>query len=542
MPTPSPEGVSKILTERPGGDRDALDKVMPLVYDELRNLAHRYMLQERGGHTLQTTALVNEVYLKFANRDGLRAQNRAHFLALAARQMRCVLVDYARGHARDKRGGDAEKVPLDEAVIVSNDRTAEMLALDEALNGLAKFDERKSRVAELRFFAGLTVEETAEALSISPETVNRDWRLAKAWLRKELSATVTPERWREIEQLFHAALERAPHERGTFLANACSDPAMRTEVEALLQSDRAQDDSVETLPGNVAASWLTQDQTEKLIGQTIGRYKILRSVGAGGMGQVYLAEDPTLGRKVALKLLPAQLMQDQNRLRRLEQEARNASALNHPNIITIHEIGQWNDTHFIVTEFIEGKTLRERMQTEPIPTPDVVEIGIQVAGALAAAHAAGIIHRDIKPANIMVRDDGYVKVLDFGLAKLTAATSVHLDRTDPGHVMGTVGYMSPEQALGKSLDHRTDIFSLGVVLYEMATGTRPFDGDSDAAAYDAILHKAPPRSQKLSNELDGVIRHALEKETTARYQTASELHAELKRIEARTKPATRPVN
>ena len=186
MPTPSPEGVSKILTERAGGDRDALDKVMPLFYDELRNLAHRYMLQERGGHTLQTTALVNEVYLKFANRDSMRAQNRAHFLALAARQMRCILVDHARGHAREKRGGDAQKVPLDEAVIVSNDRSAEMLALDEALNGLAKFDERKSRVAELRFFAGLTVEETAEALSISPETVNRDWRLAKAWLRKEL--------------------------------------------------------------------------------------------------------------------------------------------------------------------------------------------------------------------------------------------------------------------------------------------------------------------------------------------------------------------
>jgi RNA polymerase sigma-70 factor (ECF subfamily) len=186
MPTPSPEGVSQILTDRAGGDRDALDQVMPLVYEELRNLAHRYMMQERGGHTLQTTALVNEVYLKFANRDGLRAQNRAHFLALAARQMRCILVDYARGRARDKRGGDAERVPLDEALVVSEDRAADMIELDEALNGLAKFDERKSRVAELRFFAGLTVEETAEALSISPETVNRDWRLAKAWLRKEL--------------------------------------------------------------------------------------------------------------------------------------------------------------------------------------------------------------------------------------------------------------------------------------------------------------------------------------------------------------------
>ena len=345
---------------------------------------------------------------------------------------------------------------------------------------------------------------------------------------------MTPERWREIEQLFHAALERAPGKRAAFLDNACRDPAMRAEVEALLRSDGAQDDSVDTLPGNIAASWLTQDQTEKLIGQTIGRYKILRTLGAGGMGQVYLAEDPSLGRKVALKLLPAQLMQDQNRLRRLEQEARNASALNHPNIITIHEIGQWNDTHFIVTEFIEGKTLRERMQSAPVPFSDVLEVGSQIASALAAAHAAGIVHRDIKPANIMVRDDGYVKVLDFGLAKL--ATSPHLDRTDPGQVMGTIGYMSPEQALGKPLDQRTDIFSLGVVLYEMATGARPFDGDSDAAVYDAILHKAPPRSQKLSNELDGVIRHALEKEPAARYQTASELRADLKRIEAGIKP------
>ncbi len=351
-----------------------------------------------------------------------------------------------------------------------------------------------------------------------------------------LSLLMTPDRWREIEQVFHPALERAPNERAAFLDEACRDPAMRKEVEALLKSDASHDESVETLPSMVAASWITHDQTEKFIGQTIGRYKILRSVGVGGMGEVYLAEDPSLGRKVALKFLPWQFTQDQDRLRRFEQEARNASALNHPNIITIHEIGEWNGTHFIVTEFIEGRTLRERMQTGPLPTPDVVEIGVQVAGALSAAHAAGIIHRDIKPANIMVRDDGYVKVLDFGLAKLTAPSRAERDRTDPGHVMGTVGYMSPEQALGKSLDHRTDIFSLGVVLYEMATGSRPFDGDSDAAIYEAILHKAPPRSQRLSNDLDGVIRHALEKEPAARYQTASELREDLKRIEAGIKP------
>ena len=182
-----PEGVSKMLVEWNGSDREVLDKLMPLVYEELHRLAHSYMAQERGGHTLQTTALVNEVYLKFVNKEGLRCQNRAHFLAVAARQMRFILVDYARSRAREKRGGDAEKVPLDEALVVSAEHSGEMLALDEALNSLASFDERKSRIAELRFFAGLTVEETAEALSVSPETVNRDWRLAKAWLRNELS-------------------------------------------------------------------------------------------------------------------------------------------------------------------------------------------------------------------------------------------------------------------------------------------------------------------------------------------------------------------
>ena len=187
MSTPLPEGVSKLLAEWSSGDPKVIDELLPLVYEELHRLAHRHMAEERGGHTLQTTALVNEVYLKFAHREGARWQNRAHFLAVAAQQMRHILVDYARGRAREKRGGEIEKVPLDEALCVSANHAGEMLVLDEALKALASFDERKSRIAELRYFAGLTVEETAEALSISPETVNRDWRLAKAWLRKELS-------------------------------------------------------------------------------------------------------------------------------------------------------------------------------------------------------------------------------------------------------------------------------------------------------------------------------------------------------------------
>lgn len=181
-----PREVTQLLADWSGGDREALDKLMPLVYDELRRLAHRYMEHERAGHTLQTTALVNEAYLKLINERGMRWQNRTHFFAVAAQLMRFILVDYARGHTRQKRGGGAEQVELDEALVVAEDRAEELLALDEALKRLAAFDERKSRIAELRFFAGLTVEETAEVLSVSIETVMRDWRLAKAWLQREL--------------------------------------------------------------------------------------------------------------------------------------------------------------------------------------------------------------------------------------------------------------------------------------------------------------------------------------------------------------------
>ena len=326
---------------------------------------------------------------------------------------------------------------------------------------------------------------------------------------------MTPERWQEIERLFHAVLNVKPEERAAFLDAACANDArLRDEVEALLRSDGDEANSVEMIPSIVAAAWVKQSGEGRLVGRVMGRYRIVAPLGSGGMGEVYLAEDTTLNRKVALKLLPAHFTQDRDRLRRFDQEARAASALNHPNIITIYEIGQWDNTQFIATEFIEGKTLRDRMQLGRMPLPEILEIGTQVAGALAAAHAAGIVHRDIKPANIMVRTDGYVKVLDFGLAKLTATVSAQADRTDLGRVMGTINYMSPEQALGQPLDDRTDLFSLGVVLYEIATGARPFEGESDAAIYDAILNKAPPTRANpiLPPELDRIIRHALEKD------------------------------
>src|SRR5262245_44728069 len=233
----------------------------------------------------------------------------------------------------------------------------------------------------------------------------------------------------------------------------------------------------------------------------IAHYRLLAPLGAGGMGEVYLAEDTKLGRKVALKLLPAESTRDAGRLRRFEQEARAASALNHPNILTIFEIGEANGERYIATEFIDGQTLRERLNGDRLAPQAALDIASQIAAALAAAHEAGIVHRDIKPENVMLRRDGIVKVLDFGLAKLTEQRPAAVDsqaptiakaHTDPGAVLGTVGYMSPEQVRGQEADHRADVFSFGVILYEMLSDRRAFSGDSAVEVMNAILKEERP--------------------------------------------------
>src|SRR5215471_18346953 len=281
--------------------------------------------------------------------------------------------------------------------------------------------------------------------------------------------------------------------------------------------------------------------------ESISRYRILEKLGSGGMGEVYLAEDKRLGRKVALKVLSEELTQNRDRLSRFDQEAYAASALNHPNILTIYEMGDEGGRHYIVTEYIDGVTLRRRLAGTPMEMPEILDIAIQIAGALDEAHAAGIVHRDIKPENIMIRRNGHVKVLDFGLAKLTErpdagetdteAVTRALVQTDAGMVLGTSQYMSPEQARGKPVDARTDIWSLGVVLYEMATGRPPFHGETKTDVIVAIAKNEPPPIARFAPnapaEFEWIVLKALRKDVDERYQTIKELESDLKKLKQR---------
>jgi serine/threonine protein kinase/tetratricopeptide (TPR) repeat protein len=352
------------------------------------------------------------------------------------------------------------------------------------------------------------------------------------------------QRWQQVNDLFHLAVERAPDERDAFLDEACrGDESLCREVKSLLASHEQTENFIESPAFEIAPELLVSDRAAAVIGELIGHYLIERLIGVGGMGEVYLARDMQLGRKVALKFLPESLTTDEAQLSRFKTEARSASALNHPNILTVYEIGVEGNRQFIATEFIEGVTLRTSLADGRMSLRAAVEIALQVASALAAAHEAGVVHRDIKPENIMLRPDGYAKVLDFGIAKLIEdkPASEHREsaktaapQTRPGLVLGTGRYMSPEQARGQKVDARSDVWSLGVVLYEMVGGITPFLGETPSDCIASILTKEPaPLSEVLPDvplKLEAIVRKALCKDKDKRYQSAREMLADLRSL------------
>ena len=354
-----------------------------------------------------------------------------------------------------------------------------------------------------------------------------------------------PEEWQRCVEIFSAALERQREQRAAFVDHVCADDeSLRSDVTMLLRSHEESGDFIST-PAFVAAPELLDDDSSALIGTYIGPYHVESVLGSGGMGVVYLAYDERLGRKVALKLLPDRVVANDAELRRLEREARTASGLNHPNIVTIHEIGEVNCTHYVATEFIEGTTLRERITKGPIPPNEALDITAQVASALCVAHRAGIVHRDIKPENIMLRPDGYVKVLDFGIAKLTHQETLGMTpfvstqlATQQSMFLGTTRYMSPEQAMVQQLDARSDLWSLGVVLYEMLAGRAPFKGETVMDVIAAISESDPPplkhRAPIVPSALQSVVKRSLRKDPAERYQTAEEILSDLRAIKEKT--------
>ena len=350
------------------------------------------------------------------------------------------------------------------------------------------------------------------------------------------------ERWQLIEKTYHSALEREGEARSAFLDEACAgDEELRNEVEGLITHDGQASSFIESPALEVAARRMADDQVSSMAGRQFGSYKILSQLGAGGMGEVYLAEDTRLNRKVAIKFILARSTADEQAQKRFIREAQAAAGLDHPNICAIHEVGEQDNISFIVMQYVDGQTLASRIQAKTLTLADTLDISIQVAGALSAAHSQGIIHRDIKPQNIIINSHGQLKVLDFGLAKVIkqgelldgeADTEVLL--STPGMIMGTPAYMSPEQVRGETVDARSDIFSFGSVLYEMVTGRHPFGEASPAATLSAILTTEPaPLARYVSDvpdELQRIVRKTLSKGKEARYQVIKDLLIDLREL------------
>ena len=345
---------------------------------------------------------------------------------------------------------------------------------------------------------------------------------------------MTPERWRQIEKLYHSTLEREESQRAAFLKEACGgDDELRREVESLLAHGTRAGNLLETPVMEVAAKMFDEGPGKSLMGRRLGNYEIRSLLGVGGMGEVYRAHDSKLGREVALKVLPPAFTHDPERLARFKREARMLASLNHPNIAAIYGFEESGGRHFLVLELVPGQTLAERAAAGPLPVPEALTICGQVAEALEAAHAKAVIHRDLKPANIKVTPEGRVKVLDFGLAKafagdgsgsdLSTAPTLITMGTKPGAILGTPAYMSPEQARGKPVDKRTDIWAFGCLLYELLTGKRPFQGETVSDSIAAVLEREPDWQAlpaAMPQKIRDLLRHCLENDMNRRLRDA----------------------
>ena len=510
------------------GDVEARNQLLPLVYRELRGRAAAYLRRERAGHTLQPTALVHEAYLRLVKQDRMAWQNRAQFLGVAAQMMRRILVDRARARKMEKRSGRWARVTLDEAVALRQAPDVDLLDLDRALAELAPLIP--GRVGSPNCGS------LAASLSRRQGTYwTCRWPLSSASGRPPARGSVrvsperramTPERWHRITAIFHAARERDTAQRQSFLDDACrEDATMRLEVEAMLAGHEG--------AGSFGERPLVVDASVLESGFMLGSYRIGHLIGAGGMGEVYRARDTTLGREVAIKILPRAFTSDPGRLARFEREARILATLNHSHIGAIYGLEAHDGVRALVLELVEGDTLADRVARGPIPITDARMQARQIAEALEAAHEAGIVHRDLKPANIKITPAGVVKVLDFGLAKLTPLSAVagaaaegpsHPSAlagrgTNAGVILGTPGYMSPEQARGLTIDKRADVWAFGCVLYEMLTGRQAFDGDGSAQAIASVI-KDEPDWRRLPPDVSPQIRllltGCLEKDPRAR--------------------------
>lgn len=351
----------------------------------------------------------------------------------------------------------------------------------------------------------------------------------------------TPERWERVEDLFHAALNLEPRERAAFLAEVrASDPELLAEVESLIGAHELEGSFLDSPAYDTTTELATTAQPDPRLGRSVGRYRIVAPLGKGAMGEVYLAEDSSLRRKVAIKFLHAEVMADEHAQKRLIREAQAAANLDHPNICRIHEVGTDDGQSFIVMQYVEGETLTNRIRRKPLKIGEALAIAVQLSDALSEAHSRQVVHRDIKPSNIMITARGQATLMDFGIAKfvgrrspLETVADTESTLTEPGVLLGTVPYMSPEQVRGEELDGRSDVFSLGVVLYEMVSGRQPFSADSAAGTLSAILsHDPPPIGTRadVPAELQRIVRKCLEKDRERRYQSARDLYVDLSNL------------